>query len=242
MKKVVCKVAGCRYYRPGAAGRCSRENIVIGENGCESFARGPHYYKKKAWDAMNEQGIIPLEELTRDVEIGVDFIRRTHRLKTGTTDGGICFHNGSRRQMSRYEISSAPWDLDENKRIIDEVEHDILDRIYPDIDAGKVKYGWLAPDGTFTQASFGEHETAAYQIILMNGWLEDFEAWEENRAYGTAREYLGDEKGFVLIHDTSSRGSGYADASQPLTDQQKGYLYKYYLSVGDMFKAALYAE
>lgn len=239
--KVTCQNPGCRYYIPGKKGGCSRENIIIGEKGCETFARGHRYYTKKAWDAMNEQGVIPLDELTRDVEIGADFIRRIHRLTAGTTDGGLYFHNGSDRAMSKDAIRSAPWDDDENMRIIAEVENDLLDEKYPQNDTGKIMYGWLAPDGTFTQAPFGEHETAAYQIIRISGWLEGYEAWEETRAYGTAREYLADEKGFVLIHDVYG-DSGYADALQPLTDRQKEYLYNYYISTGDMFKAALYAE
>ena len=240
--KIVCKNHTCLYYQPGAKGVCSCEHIVIGEEGCETFIRSYRWYMKKMRTAMNRQGDIPADELTRDVEIGIDFYRRIFHLTIHPTDKGICFHKDGWK-VSYDKLLYLYGDTDEEKRIFAETENGMLDRVYPNFDTDQIAYGWLAPDGTFVKASFGEYETAAHRLIRMNGWLKDYVAWEELRTCGTARKYLTDVKGYVLIHnDYRDNDSGCIDASQALTDNQKKYLHSYYKSVGDELKATLYAE
>lgn len=107
------------------------------------------------------------------------------------------------------------------------------------------RYGWLAPDGTFTPADFGDHEESAQHIIEEKNWNDAFRRWCEEHSHISylARDFLIDIKNYVLIHDpTGQTCMVTASPERNRTKAQKTFLFDYFLAMGDRFKANQYAD
>lgn len=110
----------------------------------------------------------------------------------------------------------------------------------------KPEFGWLAPDGKFISADFGEHEYSANEIISNMGWTEDFLLGYADKTYSPcAGDYLVNDKNYALIHNPSSPlGKPFVTKSEtrPLTKRQKEFLYGYYMELGDELSANMYVD
>ena len=98
------------------------------------------------------------------------------------------------------------------------------------------QYGWLSPSGEFTPGDWGEHEGVAHEIIRKKGWKEEY--WNiEERHFGIARDFLCQEKGYVLIHNPSIYGRTQVTAYKPYTKAQREFLFDYFTKEGDSMMA-----
>lgn len=253
---ITCRNYGCVFCE---SMNCEREEVCIGVEGCESYQHGDAYYRRLVYNALAKRidRVIPLSEVSKDMEFGIDFVCQVHQVMTGIkevpgevgTVPGIFFHKGNGQAM-RYDEVVAETNWAKCAKFREAFKSGAYKEKYGLTKTVQPSYGWLAPDGTFTPAAFGDHYSSAKELIAEHGWEKEYEVWsddEDSGQDGTSVDYLITVKGYVLIHGTHSPisktyDSGYAEAEQPLTDKQKDYLYRYYLSVGDNFKAALYAE
>ena len=99
-----------------------------------------------------------------------------------------------------------------------------------------IELGWLAPNGDFYPAAWGEHETVGGNIITKFHW---FEEWSDGEII-LFRDFLCLKKNFVLI-DNPSMTEIKVTTGKYLTRQQKQYLYEMYRSIG-IIKSDLYEE
>ena len=102
------------------------------------------------------------------------------------------------------------------KRMMDEEKHSTED------------YGWLAPDGTFYEVDWSEHQE----------WADDyiqeyyFEDWLKLPCKcNDSGDYLID-KGWILLHNPSQGIAIVTGNSWKYTKSQKEFLYKYYIERG----------
>lgn len=103
------------------------------------------------------------------------------------------------------------------------------------------KFGWLSPLGKFLESEYGTHEGSAIEIIQKNGWVADYDKWD-NDILKLARDYLCNVKGYVLIHNPSMDGGYIVTNTKPLTKKQKEFLYDYFMAVGNSARANHYME
>ena len=99
-------------------------------------------------------------------------------------------------------------------------------------------YGWLAPDGKYTRARFGDHEKVALEILDEKDWYQDY-CQEENMSATCdcglylANDYLVNKKGYVLLHNPYGYGNTLISAPKRLTKAQKEFLYDYFMHEGN---------
>lgn len=110
------------------------------------------------------------------------------------------------------------------------------------------KYGWLSPDGVFTESPWGTHEEKADQIIEENHWKNDYYNWQSDEynnglGMGLARDYLVHRRGWVLLDNPSGIGRTRTmfDASK-ITDDQKVFLYNFFIGMGDLMSANMFSD
>ena len=102
------------------------------------------------------------------------------------------------------------------KRMMDEEKHSTED------------YGWLAPDGTFYEVDWSEHQEWA------NDYIQEhyFEDWLKLPCKcNDSGDYLID-KGWILLHNPSQGIAIVTGNSWKYTKSQKEFLYKYYIERG----------
>lgn len=105
-------------------------------------------------------------------------------------------------------------------------------------------YGWLAPDGKYTRARFGDHEKVALEILDEKDWYQDY-LQEENMSATCdcglylANDYLVNKKGYVLLHNPYGYGNTLISAPKRLTKAQKEFLYDYFMHEGNTGMANL---
>ena len=68
----------------------------------------------------------------------------------------------------------------------------------------------------------------------------EFEDKECEYDYYTARDFLSEVKGYVLIHNPAGSGNYIVSHVKPLTKKQKDFLYGYFMDLGDKWKAEQY--
>ena len=102
------------------------------------------------------------------------------------------------------------------KRMMDEEKHSTED------------YGWLAPDGTFYEVDWSEHQEWADDYIQEHY----FEDWLKLHCKcNDSGDYLID-KGWILLHNPSQGIAIVTGNSWKYTKSQKEFLYKYYIERG----------
>lgn len=109
-------------------------------------------------------------------------------------------------------------------------------------------YGWLAPDGTFTESPWGTHEESAMQIIddknhrwghEYSAWMEDWKAKAPYEEHYMCRDFLVEAKGYCLIDSPHLTGICVTH-KKPLTKKQREFLYEYFYDKGDRAQAESY--
>ena len=102
-------------------------------------------------------------------------------------------------------------------------------------------YGWLSPTGKFIKADWGKHEGSAINIINKNNFTAEYNDWSMvAKKSGLARDFLIYEKGYALIHNPSLVGGYKVTYSKDLTNEQRDFLYGYFMDMGDAFTAEKY--
>lgn len=97
-------------------------------------------------------------------------------------------------------------------------------------------YGWLAPDGSFTEADFGDHESTACRIIGMKGWDDHLSESEK-----TSGDYLTQERHYLLLHDPTGQNSIIVTGDEShATKAQREFLYDWMMANGHALRAGMY--
>ena len=102
-------------------------------------------------------------------------------------------------------------------------------------------FGWLSPRGKFIEGDMGDHEKVAREIISNNpSFKEEFQLYRKEHIVPLARDFLAEVKGYCLIHNPTGSGGYLVSHVKRLTKSQKEFLYEYFISMGDRFKAEHY--
>ena len=125
------------------------------------------------------------------------------------------------------------YDEYEKKPIKEEPEEEIKEET--------LDYGWLAPNGVYTESPWGTHEESARKIVDEKGFKEEFKDFEHNDLR-LARDFLVYKKGYCLIHNP--QGFGITQVTRPdrLTKHQREFLYDYFVKEGSPDRAKFYLE
>lgn len=103
------------------------------------------------------------------------------------------------------------------------------------------EFGWLSPEGTFTESPFGTHEESAEMICERKGFVDEYWKWVkengDNEIGHLMRDFLSEVKGCCLIHNPTGCGGYIVTNMKSLTKRQKEFLYGYFMDMGDRFKA-----
>lgn len=103
------------------------------------------------------------------------------------------------------------------------------------------EFGWLSPEGTFTESPFGTHEESAEMICERKGFVDEYWKWVkengDNEIRHLMRDFLSEVKGYCLIHNPTGCGGYIVTNMKSLTKRQKEFLYGYFMDMGDRFKA-----
>ena len=87
----------------------------------------------------------------------------------------------------------------------------------------------------------GDHEKVAREIISNNpSFKEEFQLYRKEHIVPLARDFLAEVKGYCLIHNPTGSGGYLVSHVKRLTKSQKEFLYEYFISMGDRFKAEHY--
>lgn len=99
-------------------------------------------------------------------------------------------------------------------------------------------YGWLAPDGNFTEADFGDHESTAGHIIEMKGWGDHLRESKK-----TPGDYLTQERRYLLLHDPTGQNSIIVTGDESrATKVQREFLYDWMIANGHALRAGMYMK
>lgn len=99
------------------------------------------------------------------------------------------------------------------------------------------EYGFLSPSGKFYEGKWGTHAELAIEIIEDNNWNNEV---KRISGQNVAINFLL-EKGFILIHDPSSKDYIVVNKDEA-TKEQKEFLYQYFINVGNAYVANQYKE
>ena len=104
-------------------------------------------------------------------------------------------------------------------------------------------YGWLRPDGKFTQVGWGDHMNWAYEEVERRGWYQEAREYEDaHNVCEAIEDFLVQSKGYVLIHDPAFNGIPAIEVSKErsLTKAQSEYLFSFFYDRGYKDEAKKY--
>lgn len=250
-QKVKCNRATCKHHTDHD--RCDARIIIDADGRCVSFERGFVYYVRLVWEALGDGNFIDAFQVTPDLRIGLYYVMELYHLGFATSEHGawrfITLHDGEKGPALRVE-EITERDIDMGRL------HELLE----DFNAGKLPgpssepeqekgekadydFGWLAPDGEFTESPWGQHEESAEAICVKRRFETDYKAWRHtDDGMILYRDYLITARGFCLIHNPGLDGGYIVTHKKPLTKKQREFLYAYFTDKGDRFKAELYLQ
>ena len=250
-QKVKCNRTTCKHHTGN--NKCDTRITIDANGGCASFEKGFIYYIRLVWDALGGGNFIDAYQVTPDLRIGLYYVMELYHLGFST-----CEH-GSWRIISLHDNEDGP--ALSAKEITDrEIDMTRLHELLEDFNAGELPgpssefepekgekadcdFGWLAPDGEFTESPWGEHEESAEAICAKRGLEADYEAWRyTDNDMILYRDYLISARGYCLIHNPSLDGGYIVTHRKPLTKKQCDFLYAYFTDKGDRFKAEMYLQ
>ena len=154
------------------------------------------------------------------------------------------------KALTGAEIVEREVDMDRLKKLLEDFNAGVLPGPRSDEAAASEQketldrdFGWVAPDGTFTESPWGQHEESAEVICHDRGWDEEYRAWrrfEDDMILH--RDYLIYARRYCLIHNPSLDGGYIVTHEAPLTKKQRDFLYGYFMDKGDRFKAEQYLQ
>lgn len=243
MRKLICKDITCKYH--SANNVCSKPTVeIVYQARCNSYEKGFHYYVNLVWDKLDNSNFIPANDLTQDMRIGLYYVMNIWNLSFYEREYGtwrmiqLVKEEGG-NGLKYEEIIKLPMNMEK----LHQLREDFNNGILPGSKAEPPKktsqpFGWLSPTGEFTEGDWGEHEQAAYDIINKKGFYDEWD--RHNSLIDTARDFLSEAKGYVLIHNPCGDGGYIVSHVKPLTKKQKEFLYEYFTDIGDRFKAEQY--
>ena len=248
MRKLICEDTTCKYH--GENNVCQKKTVEINFARCLSFEKGFYHYILLALQKLkNTNMILPLD-LNEDMKIGLFYIMEIYDLKLSRFERGdwlwfMLIEEGSNKGLKAEDITVRPINTEKLVKHMTDCANGILPNQVQEEEKPKKTsqpFGWLSPTGDFTEGDFGEHEEVAEQIIAKKRF--DTEYKDKVCEYGlyTARDFLSEVKGYVLIHNPSGDGGYIVSHVKPLTKKQKEFLYGYFMDLGDKWKAEQYLE
>ena len=242
MRKLVCQDITCKYH--GYNNVCQKATVEINFARCLSFEKGFGYYIQLVYEKLHSTNMILPTDLNDDLRLGLYYVMETFDLKLIEREHGdwrwlmLVDENG--KGLKTAEIIERELNMDKLTQHSINFENGIL----PNANVKKKKpkkefqpFGWLSPTGDFTEGSFGDHEQVAYDIITEKKFRNE---WRNDSDFETARDFLSEVKGYVLIHNPSGFGNYIVSHVKPLTKKQKEFLYGYFMDMGDSLKAERY--
>lgn len=242
-RKINCENTSCKHNKTG--GVCGKNSIKISYGArCSSFEKGVVYYFRLVWDKLEHTNMIPVNDLTDDLRIGIHFVMRAFHVGFSEIEWGtwrmiVLQKEEGGEPLKTNDIIEMEIDSEEFNKILEEVESCKLPEIVkkePKIKAQP--FGWLSPTGEFTEGDYGDHEAVAEEIINKKGFRSE---WRES-IHTLARDFLSGVKGYCLIHNPSMDGGYIVTNAKQLTKAQREFLYQYFIDLGDRFKAELYLQ
>lgn len=249
MPKFICNNVGCKHR---VRRKCTQTTVTIEDNGkCESFEKGFAYYVRLVWRALENKNFIDALELTPDLRIGLVYVMKLYNLGFAEAEWGTCrmimLKDGETGPALNYEdIIKREINTEELNRLFEDFQNGIMpgqNTQQAEPEHGEkfdLDFGWLSPNGVFTESPFGHHEESAEEISNKNGWDDDYFKWRaEYRGSVLApyRDFLIHVKGYCLIHNPTGAGGYVVTHTIALTKKQKDFLYAYFIDKGDRFKA-----
>lgn len=219
--------------------------------------KGFAHYFQIVWDVLGDSNFINTFELelNPDLKIGLYYIMKCYHLCFTEREWGswriICLQDENTKDkfeaLNYKDITSRESDIDEFNKLFDDFKNGITpDQKHQTNTSNTIsepkEFGWLSPTGDFTASPFGTHDDSALNICESKGFMSEYWKWvKDNTDDGTVhliRDFLCQVKGYCLIHNPSGYGSGYIVTNiKSLTNQQKDFLYGYFLEMGDRLKA-----
>lgn len=208
-------------------------------------------FMQTMFDPLFEMGgsnIIPVFGLTAEKKLGLYYVQEVFHLHFSVCSRAdwmwIELKKGENEPaLSGNEIMDMNPDLDVLTKHEADFKRGIFPKGYRQSKEAPVqkseptgKYGYLSPAGDFEESEWGTHEVAAEKIAERIGW-DDRPDWD----YDVYRDYLIQEKGYVLIHSPALAGI-VVTSHKPLTKKQREFLYGYFTDLGDRMRAEMYLE
>lgn len=247
-----CKNVRCRHYQEEG---CGNSDVIIGKDGkCRSFEKGISHYFLLVWDALSRKNYIDMVELNLDpdLRIGLFYVMECYHLGFSEMEWGTC-------RMFLLKDGETGKALNAEEILEREIDEEKFRYHYTNFASGRLpgqgrreekaplparEFGWLSPSGVFTESPFGKHEESAEEICKAHGFLEEYQEWRRDPKNTHLsllyRDFLMEKKGYALIHNPSGDGGYVVTSRVKLTKAQREFLYDYFLSMGDRFKAEQY--
>lgn len=260
-RKIECKNTACKHNRLN--GTCDTSIVIGGSGKCQSFEKGIVYYFQLVWSALGDKNYIDEIEMRTDpdLRIGLFYIIDCYNIDFIVMEWGSCrmylLKDENDKSLGYEDIVARELDTEKFDKHFDDFEKGIMPgsgrkkEIKEKTDEEPVyepkEFGWLSPTGVFTASPFGEHEESAERICKKYGWNEKYWKWENEQANANysltlMRDYLMIVKGYCLIHNPKGDGGYVVSYRMPLTEKQKSFLFKYFMDMGDRFKAEQFVE
>lgn len=255
-RKITCNNTSCKHNKDGGCGIC----ITITASGkCGSFEKGFVYYFRTVWYALGNKNFIDAVELQRnpDLRIGLYYVMRCYGLGFSEMEWGTCrmllLKEGEKGEALNYEkIVAREINMEEFKKCLEDFQNGIMPNQKEEQEAAgqqeteQKEFGWLSPTGEFMESPFGHHEESAEMICEKNGFTEEYWKWVketgDNEIGHLMRDFIAEVKGYCLIHNPSGCGGYIVTNMRNLTKKQKEFLYRYFMDMGDRFKAEQFIE
>lgn len=251
MPRIKCENIVCEYNEKE---KCTCKNTVNitydGEFNCGSFKKSFHYYFNKVWNLICSSNMIQYPDLTEDVKIGLYYVMELYHLKLCEAGHGYWkFMTLSRADdeknipLNYEDIIKLEMDTEKLNYHYSKFNNGILPPYEPveNIEA-KVDfqpYGYISSDGTFFEGDWGSHEELAFEIIIKNNWIDEYNLFKKREKSNYAKLFLINEKGYCLIHNPCNVDYMVIN-KEPLTSKQKTFLYNYFIEMGNKLAAEEY--
>ena len=243
MRKLICEDFTCKHN--GANNVCTKKTVEIDFAKCQSYEKGFHYYLQLVYNQLKNTNMIPLCELSDDLKLGIYYVMEIFDLNFSRHEHGtwswVCIINEKDEPLDTDKILKRSMDTKKLMKHYNDYNNGIL----PNAATKKEKpkktsqpFGWLSPTGEFTEGDWGDHEEVAWNIIQKKKFEDEFD--EHHSLTHSARDFLSEVKGYMLIHNPSLDGGYIVSNIKPLTKKQKEFLYGYFMDLGDRWKAEQY--
>lgn len=250
MGEIKCKNISCKFNREDDF--CEQDIVISPAGKCQSFEKGFFYYFGLPLKALKSKNYIDLIELDMepDLRIGLYYLMECYGLGFKEMEWGTCrmillVADEEGEGLNAAAICQRKINIDKMNCLFIDFQNGILPKRklqYPK--SGPKEFGWLSPNGDFTESPFGQHEDSAEKICEKCGFMDEYWEWyeiQQDAGKGVLiRDFLSGVKGYCLIHNPAANGGYIVSHSKSLTKKQKEFLYKYFMDMGDRFKAEQY--